>query len=60
VAKLEALASKYAAGGSARDFVAQAQRIAGVDAVAATLPDIIGALPAGEQKKALFRVYSTQ
>jgi hypothetical protein len=62
VSKVEALAAAYAggSGGTARAFVDAAKRAAGADAIAATLPDIIGALPSGAAKSALFKVYSTE
>ncbi|KAG5191631.1 hypothetical protein JKP88DRAFT_231056 [Tribonema minus] len=62
VSKIESLAEAYAAGkgGSPRAFVDAAKRVAGPGAVAAVLPDIIGALPAGDAKKALFQLYSTE
>ena len=60
VAKLEALTERYAKSGAAAEFVRSAEAIAGRDKLSAVLPDIIGALPQGEQKKSLFTIYSTQ
>ena len=60
VQKIEALTERYARGGSASEYVRAAQSVAGPDALSQVLPDIIGALPQGEQKSALFRIYSTQ
>ena len=59
MAQLDALTAKYANGGTPESYVKAATKIVGKDVVAGILPDLVGALPSGEQKSALFRYYST-